>query len=111
MTPAFVSRSSIIIFSLVVGVSISTNAETVKVTDKASTDGSFTIAQTNGMNRRQDAGATGRTAVSRKGSARTSATANSKDARRGEPQDTRRLILTSNRRRQSCHAKPPPPPA
>ena len=46
MTPAFVSRSSIIIFSLVVGVSISTNAETVKVMDEASTDGSFTIAQT-----------------------------------------------------------------
>ena len=54
MTPACVARSSIIIFSLVVGVSLSTNAETVKVMDKASTDGSFTIAQTNGMNRRQD---------------------------------------------------------
>ena len=54
MTPEFVSRSSMIIFGMVVGVSISTNAETVKVMDKASTDGSFTIAQTNGMNRRQD---------------------------------------------------------
>ena len=43
-----------IIFSMVVGVSISTNAETVKVRDEASTDGSFTVAQTNGMNRRQD---------------------------------------------------------
>jgi hypothetical protein len=52
VTPAFISRSSIIIFSLVVGVSLSTSAETVKVTDKASTDGSFTIAQTNGQNRR-----------------------------------------------------------
>ena len=29
-----------------------TNAETVKVMDEASTDGSFTIAQTNGQNRR-----------------------------------------------------------
>ena len=54
MTPTCVSRSSIIIFSLVVGVCFSTNAETVKMLDKASTDGSFTIAQTNGMNRRQD---------------------------------------------------------
>ena len=54
MTRAFVSRSSIIIFSLVVGVSISASAETVKVIDKASTDGSFTLAQTNGMDRRQD---------------------------------------------------------
>ena len=60
MTPEFVSRSfmiirsSMIIFSMVVGMSVSTNAETVKVMDKASTDGSFTIAQTNGMNRRQD---------------------------------------------------------
>ena len=48
MTPAFVSTSSVIIFSLVV--SISTNTETVKVIDKASTDGSFTIAQTGDQN-------------------------------------------------------------
>jgi hypothetical protein len=41
-----------IIFSMVVGMSISTNAETVKVMDEASTDGSFTIAQTNGQERR-----------------------------------------------------------
>jgi hypothetical protein len=54
MTRAFVSRSSIIIFGLVVGVSISASAETVKVIGKASTDGSFTLAQTNGMDRRQD---------------------------------------------------------
>jgi hypothetical protein len=54
VTPAFISRSSIIIFSLVVGVPLSTSAETVKVTDKASTDGSFSIAQTQGMNRRGD---------------------------------------------------------
>jgi hypothetical protein len=54
MTRAFVSRSSIIIFGLVVCVSISASAETVKVIDKASTDGSFTLAQTNGMDRRQD---------------------------------------------------------
>jgi hypothetical protein len=54
LTPAFVFRSSVIVFSLVVGVSISADAETANVMDKASTDGSFTIAQTNGMNRRQD---------------------------------------------------------
>ena len=41
-----------IIFAMVVGMSISTNAETVKVMDEASTDGSFTIAQTNGQERR-----------------------------------------------------------
>ena len=35
-------------------VSLSTSAETVKVSDKASTDGSFRIAQTQGMNRRAD---------------------------------------------------------
>jgi dipeptidase len=40
-----------IIFSIV-GMSISTNAETVKVMDEASTDGSFIIAQTNGQDRR-----------------------------------------------------------
>jgi hypothetical protein len=45
-------RSSMIIFGMVVGMSISTNAETVKVMDEASTDGSFTIAQTNGQERR-----------------------------------------------------------
>ena len=58
MTPEVVSRSLmiirsfIIIFGMVIGMSISTNAETVKVMDQASTDGSFTIAQTNGMERR-----------------------------------------------------------
>jgi len=45
-------RSSLIIFCTVVGMSISTNAETIKVTDRASTDGSFTVAQTNGQDRR-----------------------------------------------------------
>jgi hypothetical protein len=45
-------RSSMIIFAMVVGMSLSTRAETVKVVDKASTDGSFTIAQTNGQDRR-----------------------------------------------------------
>ena len=45
-------RSSMIIFGMVVGMSISTNAESVKVMDQASTDGSFTIAQTNGQERR-----------------------------------------------------------
>ena len=36
------------------GVSLSTSAETVKASGKASTDGSFSIAQTQGMNRRAD---------------------------------------------------------
>jgi len=68
-----------IIFGMVVGMSISTNAETVKVMDEASTDGSFTIAQTSGAG---SAGTPGRTAVRRMGpSARTSATANRRDAR------------------------------
>jgi hypothetical protein len=55
VTPKFatisfmITRSSMIIFGMVVGMSISTNAETVKVMAEASTDGSFTIAQTNGM--------------------------------------------------------------
>ena len=58
MTPEFASRSfmiirsSVIIFGLVVGMSSSTNAETVRVMDVASTDSSFTIAQTNGQDRR-----------------------------------------------------------
>ncbi len=47
-----VIRSSMIIFGMVVGLSISANAETLKAMDKASTDGSFTIAQTNGQERR-----------------------------------------------------------
>ena len=51
-------RSSMLIFGMVVGVSISTHAELlqepVRVMDKASTDGSFLIAQTAGMDRRQD---------------------------------------------------------
>ena len=52
MTAAFIAKSSIIAFSLVVGVSISTSSETVRVMDQASTDGSFIIAQTNGQERR-----------------------------------------------------------
>jgi hypothetical protein len=58
VTPEFASRSfmiirsSMIIFGMVVGMSISTNAETVKVMDEASTGGSFIIAQTNGQERR-----------------------------------------------------------
>ena len=52
MTASFTSKSSIIAFCLVVGVSISTSAETVKVLNQASTDGSFIIAQTNGQQRR-----------------------------------------------------------
>ena len=60
MTPKFavrsviIIRSSVIIFGMVVGMSLSTNAETVKVVDGASTDGSFTIAQTAGSERRGD---------------------------------------------------------
>ena len=88
MTPQFATRSfmiirsSMIIFGMVVGMSVSTNAETVKVIDEASTDGSFTIAQTSGMERRGERGTPGRTTVRRMGpSARTSATANSRDAR------------------------------
>ena len=58
MTPKFFSRSfmvirsSMLIFGMVVGMSVSTNAETVKVMDEAATDGSFIIAQTNGQERR-----------------------------------------------------------
>jgi hypothetical protein len=58
MTPKFVSRSfmvirsSMLIFGMVVGMSISTNAETIKVMDEASSNGSFIIAQTNGQDRR-----------------------------------------------------------
>ena len=73
MTPGFTTnrsfmiiRSSMIIFGMVVAMSISTNAETVKVRDLTSADGSFTIAQTNGQDRRdtrqdcrQDNGAAG----------------------------------------------------
>jgi hypothetical protein len=50
--PFMIIRSSIIIFGMVVGMSISTNAETVNVRDGVSTDSSFTIAQTNGQDRR-----------------------------------------------------------
>ena len=49
---SFIPKSSIIAFSVVVGVSISTSSETVRVMDQASTDGSFIIAQTNGQERR-----------------------------------------------------------
>jgi hypothetical protein len=38
--------------NITIGMSILTNAETVKVMDEAATDGSFTIAQTNGQERR-----------------------------------------------------------
>jgi hypothetical protein len=39
---------------MVVGTSISTKAETTNVMDQASPERSFVIAQTNGMERRQD---------------------------------------------------------
>ncbi len=60
MTPEFASKSliimtsSLMMFGLICATSTSTNAETVKVVNEASTDGSFTMAQTNGMDRRQD---------------------------------------------------------
>ena len=54
VTSAFVTRSPLIIFSLVVGLPIATVAEPVKVMNGASPDGSFTLAQTRGMTRRQD---------------------------------------------------------
>jgi len=51
-------RSSMLIFGMVVGVSVSAHAalvhEPVELMDKASADGSFVIAQTAGMDRRQD---------------------------------------------------------
>ena len=54
MALAFNARPSIIMFSLIVGVSLSTSPETVAAADTASTDGSFVITQTQGMNRRGD---------------------------------------------------------
>ena len=53
MTPAFIS-GSIVIFSLTVGVPLSTNAETATAMNEASPEGLFTLAQTRGMERRQD---------------------------------------------------------
>ena len=54
MTSVFIS-GSIIVFSLIIGVPLSTNAEPIKVMDEASSDSSFIVAQTtNGMDRRQD---------------------------------------------------------
>jgi hypothetical protein len=50
----FTSKSSIVAFCLVVGMSVSTSAETVKVIGKAATDNSIILAQTSGMERRQD---------------------------------------------------------
>jgi len=58
MTQKLVSRSSrnvrqsLLIFGMVIGLSISTNAETVKAMDQALPDGSFVVAQTNGQGRR-----------------------------------------------------------
>ena len=51
---AIISRSSIVAFCLVVSVSTSTNAEIANARDKASGDSSFIIAQTEGMERRDD---------------------------------------------------------
>ena len=109
MTPEFASRSfmiirsSMIIFGMVVGMSISTNAETVKVMDEASTDGSFTIAQTNGMERRGERRDTRQNCRGRMGpSARTSATANSRDARISRGTAARGVSTSSG-----CGALPP----
>jgi hypothetical protein len=52
VTAAFIPTSSVIAFCLVVGVSISTNADTIKVMDQVSADSSLIIAQTNGQDRR-----------------------------------------------------------
>jgi hypothetical protein len=48
------AKSCRIIFGAVLGAAMLTGTETVKVMAKPSTDGSFTTAQTNGMDRRQD---------------------------------------------------------
>ena len=52
MTPKLITiiGSSMLVFGMVVGIPSSPKAETVKVTN----DGSFVLAQTNGMERRQD---------------------------------------------------------
>ena len=56
MKPTFVSQSfiAVFMFGMVAGMSISTKAETGKIMDEASTGRSFILAQTNGMERRQD---------------------------------------------------------
>lgn len=82
MTPSSLFVSSIISFGLILGVPLSTNAEIVSVVDKASTGGSFSIAQTQGMNRRGDRRDSRQDCVSRKAQlALTSAIANSRGAR------------------------------
>ena len=52
MTPKFVLP--MLIFGMVAGMSIPTNAETVKVMDEASTEAPLVLAQTAGMERRQE---------------------------------------------------------
>jgi hypothetical protein len=57
VTRNFITRSAIFIFSLVIGVSISQNAEAVAKFGKSpevSAASSFILAQTSGMNRRGD---------------------------------------------------------
>jgi SepF-like predicted cell division protein (DUF552 family) len=49
---ALISKSSFLAFCLVVAASVSTNSEIVQVVDQ-SKDGSFVVAQTSGMERRQ----------------------------------------------------------
>jgi hypothetical protein len=108
VTPEFASRSfmiirsSMIIFGMVVGMSISTNAETVKVMDEASTDGSFTVAQTSGMERRGERRDTRQNCRQANGAARTSATANRRDARISRGTAARGVSMSSG-----CGALPP----
>ena len=52
MTPKFLLP--MLIFGMVVGISISTSAQTVNATEGASTERPFVLAQTTGMERRQD---------------------------------------------------------
>ena len=49
MKPIFISTFSLIIFSLVLGISVATSAEPIQLPD-----GAIVLAQTNGMDRRQD---------------------------------------------------------
>jgi hypothetical protein len=95
-----VIRSSMLIFGMVVGMSISTNAEPVKVMDEAATDGSFIIAQTNGQERRD----TRQDCVRRMGpSARIRTAANSRGARISLVATAAGGVSTSS----ACGALPP----
>ena len=98
---AIISRSSIVAFGLVVSVSTSTNAEIADAIDKASGDSSFIIAQTEGMERREDRQDNRQDAREEGGSlpARMSAMPNRKDARK----DARKRKRKRKRARASNH--------